>query len=431
MQTIEKGNVRFEVLEARYGMVSLDNQSKVKASLLEATLAPMKNGQPIGQAEMDKSLLLLSDIPGVLVNATIKPGEAVGTSDLNVEAKPGTPYSIDVALDNFGNRVTGRARLGATLNYFNPLAHGDILSVSLLSSGKNMKYERASYDTLLNGLGTRAGGAYSAVQYTLGDTLADLNGHGTAKAYDLWVKHPMVRTPKFNLYAQLQYEHKALDDRIEIAVIHTQRRLGNKVFSISGDARDKLLSDSANIWNLGFTSGNVVFEDVAAQQSDALTAKTAGAFTKWTLNFTRLQGLTQSDSLYLNVTGQWAHSNLDSAEKMVAGGVYSVRAYDMGAASGDSGHSETIELRHDFRNTIQGQWQAVAFVDSAHVVVNHSPWATGTNAATLSGAGVGLNWMGPYRLSAKGYIAKPVGPTSDLLPDARSTRAWIVVAKAF
>jgi hemolysin activation/secretion protein len=241
----------------------------------------------------------------------------------------------------------------------------------------------------------------------------------------------MVRSPNFNLYAQLQYDRKKLDDRIDIVFINTQRRLGNKVFSISGDARDKLLSDSASIWNLGYTSGNVVFEDIAARQSDALTAKTAGAFTKWTFNFTRMQGLTQSDSIYLNVTRQWAHSNLDSAEKMIAGGVYSVRAYDMGAASGDSGYSETVELRHDFRSYAHGQWQAVTFIDGAHVVVNHTPWTTGTNAATLSGAGVGLNWLGPDRLSAKGYIAKPIGTIPDLLPATRSARAWLVVTKSF
>jgi hemolysin activation/secretion protein len=336
-----------------------------------------------------------------------------------------------VALDNFGSRVTGRTRLGATLSYLDPFAHGDVLSVSLLTSGNNMKYGRMSYDTLLNGSGTRTGGAYSSVHYVLGDTLADLNGHGTANAYNLWVKHPLVRSPNFNLYAQLQYDHKALDDRIDVAAMRTQRLLGNKVFSISGDARDKLLSGSASMWNLTYTAGKVAFDDVLTQQSDAATAKTAGAFAKWTLNFTRMQGLTPSDSLYLNVTGQWARSNLDSAEKMIAGGVYSVRAYDVGTASGDSGDSETLELRHDFRDYPHGQWQAVAFIDSAHLEINRDPWATGTNTVALSGAGVGLNWLGPSQLSAKGYIAKPIGTIPDLLPATRSARAWLVVTKSF
>jgi hemolysin activation/secretion protein len=430
-QTIEKGVVRFEVLEARYGKISLDNQSKVNDRLLAATLAPLKNGQSIGQAEMDKSLLQLSDIPGVAFNVTLKPGETVGTSDLNVEAKPSAPYRLDVALDNFGGRVTGRARLGATLNYFEPLAHGDILSVSLLSSGTNLKYGRMSYETLLNGLGTRAGGAYSSVQYVLGDTLANLNGHGTANAYDFWVKHPLVRSPNFNLNARYQYGRKELDDRIDVTSIKTQRRLGNSELSIAGDARDSFLLGGVSTWNLAFTTGNVAFGNAAAQQADSLAAKAEGAFTKWTLNITRLQGLRQSDSIYFNVSSQWAQSNLDSAEKMVVGGVYSVRAYDTGVLSGDSGYSGTVELRHDFRNTLQGQWQAVAFVDSAHVVVNHTPWTTGTNAATLYGAGIGLNWAGPDQMSVKGYIATRLGAKPELVTDTSSVRGWLVVTRAF
>lgn len=431
MQTIKNGIVRFEVLEALYDKVSLDNQSKVKEQLLADTLAPLKKGQPIEKAAIDRSLLLLSDIPGVKINATIKPGETVGTSDLNVEAKSSAYLDGNVALDNFGNRVTGHNRLGATLNYFNPLSHGDILSVSLLSSNKSMQYGRMSYETLVNGLGTRAGGAYSSIHYILGDTLANLGGHGTANVYNFWVKHPFVRSPNFNLYAQLQYDDKALDDRIDTASIRTQRRLENGIFSLSGDARYNFLSGSASIWKLDYTSGKVLFKDLAAQQADTLTANTAGAFSKWTLNFTQMQALTRSNTLYLNVSGQWTRSNLDSVEKMIAGGAYSVRAYDMGAASGDSGYSETIEFRHDFKGQTQAQWQAVAFVDSAQLVINHNPWTAATNTIRLSGAGIGLNWTGSNRLSAKFYVAKPIGPTSVLLPNTSSAKAWLVVSKGF
>lgn len=66
----------------------------------------------------------------------------------------------------------------------------------------------------------------------------------------------------------------------------------------------------------------------------------------------------------------------------------------MGAVSGDSRALATAELRHDLGSAWNGRWQAVAFVDSAHVEVNKTVWVAGTNSA-LSGAGVGLNWAGP------------------------------------
>jgi hemolysin activation/secretion protein len=431
MQTIKDGIVRFEVLEARYGNINLDNQSKVKNQMLAATLAPLKSGQPIAQAEMDKSLLLLSDIPGVVVNATLKPGESVGTSDLNVVVKPGVPYYGSVAVDNYGNQYTGRERVGANFNYLDPFAHGVVLSVNLLSSGVYMNYGRVSYETLLNGQGTRAGGAYSVVHYILGDSLASLNGHGTADVESLWLKQPLVRKQNFNVYTQLQYDLKKLDDRIDIAAINTQRHLDNATLSISGDARDSFLTSGVSTWSLGYTSGRVVYEDITAQLADAQTAKTAGGFSKLSVNLNRVQELALGHSLYVNVAAQWASSNLDSSEKMIAGGPYSVRAYDMGAASGDSGYSETVELRHDFNRYVYGQWQAIVFADSAQITVNHNPWTTSTNTGTLSGAGVGLNWFGPKQLIARGYIAKPIGAPPALVADSSQVRGWLVLTKAF
>lgn len=152
-QTIAAGAVRIEVIEASYGKISLDNNSRVKDALLQATLAPLQSGQVIGQTGLDHALLLVSDIPGVVTGATLKPGDAVGTSDLLVSTTPGPTVTGNVVLDNYGNQYTGRARIGGTVNVINPLQHGDVLSVSGLSSGSGLNYARLGYETLLNGRG--------------------------------------------------------------------------------------------------------------------------------------------------------------------------------------------------------------------------------------------------------------------------------------
>ena len=48
---------------------------------------------------MDHALLLLSDVPGVVVLATLKPGDAVGSSDLLVNTTPGPTRSGNLVLD--------------------------------------------------------------------------------------------------------------------------------------------------------------------------------------------------------------------------------------------------------------------------------------------------------------------------------------------
>ena len=429
-QTIAAGIVRIEVIEARYGQISLDNRSRVNNSLLQATLSPLQSGQVIGQTGLDRTLLLLSDIPGVLVGATLKPGQTVGTSDLLVDSTPGLAVTGNLVLDNYGNRYTGRPRIGGTVNVINPLQHGDVLSVTGLSSGSGMNYGRITYESLLNGQGTRIGGSYAALRYELGEPLAALKANGTARLTSLWAKHPLVRSRDANLYGQIQYDGKQLKDRVDTSGIRTDRHLDNWTLSLAGDA---LLFGGINSWNLGWTSGRVGFDDSAAQLADAATARIQGGFSKWNANLARLQSLSPKNALYLAFSGQWANTNLDSAEKMSAGGPSTVRAYDTGALSGDTGYLATAELRHDLGTGTGwgGQWQAVAFMDSARVTVNKNAWVAGTNSATLSGAGVGLNWAGPNQWRAKAYIATRLGSTPALVASSSSTRAWVELSKRF
>lgn len=430
-QTIREGVVSLAIIEARYGNVSAENGSRVKDSLLQATLAPVRAGQAIGQSEMDHALLLLSDIPGVVVDATLRPGGAVGTSDLLVNVTPGATVSGGVVLDNHGNRFTGRARVGATLNFINPLHHGDVLTFNALSSGSGTRYGRVAYEALLNGRGTRLGGAWSALRYELGEPLAALDAHGTARVQSVWAKHPLVRTRDINLYGQFQYDHLRLRDHIDASAIRTDRHLDNLTLSMAGDARDGFLSPSVNAWSLGWTAGRVGFDDASAQLADADGARTQGGFSRWNVSLARLQSLGLANGLYLAFSGQWSDANLDPSQKMTAGGPYTVRAYDTGAVSGDAGYLATIEFRHSLAAAWQGHWEAVAFLDSSRVRINRIARAAGTNSATLSGAGVGLNWAGPDQWTARVFIARRIGPLPALVASTASVRGWVEIRKGF
>lgn len=179
------------------------------------------------------------------------------------------------------------------------------------------------------------------------------------------------------------------------------------------------------------SSSRVTQLGVKPGETDATTAKTQDEFSKWNVNLSRLQNLTPKDSLYLAFSGQWATSNLDPSEKMIAGGPYTVRAYDMGAVSGDTGYLVTAEFRRALGSAWRSQWQAVAFIDHAHVTINKTAWSTGTNSATLSGTGVGLNWAGPQQWNARIYLATRIGSTPVLVGSTASARAWIEISRGF
>jgi hemolysin activation/secretion protein len=429
-QLIEAGTVRIEIIEARYGKVVADNSSRVRDPLIAATLSSLQSGQVISQGPLDHALLLLSDLPGVGTNATLKAGEAVGTSDLVVVTTPLPLLSGSVAADNFGNRFTGRARLGGTLNVIDPLHQGDIFTVSGLTSGSDMDYGRLSYDAALNGAGTRMGVAYSSLYYKLGHPLSALEAHGTAEVASVWAKQPLVRSADVNVYGQLQYDNVKLDDHIDASAIKTDRHVNIGTASLLGDARDAWFTGGVTSWTASISSGELGFDDGAAQVADAATVRTAGHFLKWNAALYRLQNIGPANSLYFVVSGQWADSNLDSSQKVLAGGPYTVRAYDMDAVAGDTGYQETAEFRH-LLPAWRGQWQTLAFFDSAQITVDKNPVVPGKNTATLSGVGVGLNWIGPDAWSAKTYLATPVGATPAVVADSSSVRLWVEFSKGF
>lgn len=426
-QTIRDGVVNVQVIEAHYGKIRIENSSRVNDLLLEATMTSLQSGEIISQKERDHALLLLSDIPGAGVTATLKPGEEVGTSDMVIGVEPGAAVTGNLLLDNYGNRYTGKVRLGGTVNLVSPLHHGDVASLSALSSGSGLSYGKVSYDILLNGQGTHVGAAYSALSYSLGDTLAALQGHGTARIGSLWVKHPLLRSRELNLYGMLEYDQKQLRDRIDVGGIQTDRSLKGVVASLSGDLREAWLSGGISTWKLSWSTGRVGFDNAAARASDAATAKTEGNFSKWNASVAHLQNLNENNGLYLAAAGQWTIRNLDSSERMSVGGPATVRAYDMGAVSGDTGYVLNLELRHELA---QG-WQAIAFMDSAYVTVNKNPWVTGTNTAMLDGAGLGLNWASADHWNAKAYIASRLGTAPVLVGNTSATRAWFEISKGF
>lgn len=422
-QVIRDGVVVFEIIEARYGKISVNNRSPVRDGLLQATLAPLQSGQPVGEAPMNRALLLLSDIPGLRSNALLKPGDALGTSDLEVNVDAGPLVSGKLALDNYGDTYTGRSRGSAAINLYNLLHAGDVLGISVLSAGHDMNDGRVGYEVLLNGEGTRLGASYAQLHYQLGDTLTALDADGSAGVSSVWVKHPVRRSQTGNLYGQLQYDQIRLRDSVQIVALENKRQLRNWTLSLNGDLRDSFLSGGINTASVSWTGGEVDFSDTDAALADQASARTAGRFAKWNFGAARWQRLGSRDSVYLSYAGQWAADNLDASMKMSVGGPYSVRAYAPGALSGDAGRLASLELRHELGN-LGGQWQAVAFIDSAQVTVNRSPWADGANRATLSGAGLGLNWSAAQQLSARLYLATRLGAKPELLPNAATTQAW-------
>ncbi|MFA6052806.1 MAG: ShlB/FhaC/HecB family hemolysin secretion/activation protein [Methylobacter sp.] len=431
-QEIKDGVLEVAVLEGKLGKVELRNSSPLIETILNAPLSGLQKGEVLSHRPLERSLLLLSDIPGVEVKSTLKPGDSVGVSDLLVDVASGRKITGNLGFDTFGNRYTGEYRGSAAVNINNPFNIGDQLSLRGMGTDEAMSLGNASYQLPVGPWSTRVGGGYTDLRYQLGREFSSLEADGGVKVVNAFVLHPVVRSRNFSLYGHLGYDNKQLTDRIRSTNSQTDRSIDVWTLSLNGNSRDGLLGGGVTSYSASYLVGHLNIESVDARLNDDDTAKTNGGYGKWALNLLRLQHIDDKTSLYLSYAGQFANKNLDSSEKFILGGAYGVRAYPQGEGIGDEGYLFVSELRRDLpMPVLPGLWQALAFIDHGYVKTNRYTWVPGDNDRGLTGAGIGLNVGKPDDWIAKVNLAWKLGSEKAAPNTDRSPQVWAQVIKYF
>lgn len=431
-QEIRNGEVTITVIEGKYGKIRVRNTSRLAASAVKPPMGPLESGELIARKPLERSILLLSDTPGVEVKSTLIPGVSVGTSDLVVDVTPGRTVTGNVDFDNEGNRYTGADRLGATVNLNDPSGHGDLFTLRAVGTFPGLDYTRAAYQLPVGEVTT--GAAYSRLDYSLGDEFASLGANGTAKIASVYGRYPFVRSRETNLYGIVDYDAKRFEDRVNSTADITDKKAGVWMLGVNGDEQDDWGGGGVANYSLTWSDGSLEIDSPAALAVDSATARSNGSYDKLGFSAARLQKVTDKTSIYASLAGQLASKNLDYSEKMELGGAYGVRAYPEGEAFADEGYVLSLEVHRllpGFSKDQPGEVQAIGFVDTGTVTLNRDPWAPGPNRRTLSGAGIGLDWTKYGDFAVKTYYAWKLGnAVATSAPDA-SGRFWLQAVKFF
>jgi hemolysin activation/secretion protein len=431
-QDIRDGVITITMAEGRYGQVLVRNQSHVSAEALSGVLQDIKTGDVVASDVLESQLLLLSDLPGVQIKSALVPGATFGTSDLMVDVSPGRRVTGSIDADNAGNYYTGALRVGATLFLNEPTGEGDLASLRLLSSGEGLNYFRAAYQLQLGQV--RIGAAYSNLEYSLGQEFESLLANGTARSTGFFGSYTLLRSRNENLYLSASYESKRFEDRLDSVASTTEKAAHVFTASLSGDLRDDLGAGGLSAIALTLASGDITIQTAAARAFDATTAQSNGHFSKLGYSASRLQNLSPTLGLYAAINGQLASKNLDASEKMELGGMFAVRAYPEGEGYGDEGYVLNLEARWllpQWTTRAVGQLQLVGFFDTGSVTLNKSPWSAEPNQRTLSGIGVGLNWVAADKFHMRVAYAHKLGDeAARSAPDAND-RLWMQAIKYF
>lgn len=351
------GTVEFAVVEARVGKVNLVVATDVPVSaslirdMVDWHLVP---GQMITQAGLDRTILLLRDMPGITASANVTPGASVGLADITVSvAAQGSASSFSVGFDNFGVKDVGeyRASFGAAKN--NLLGFGDSLNVNVQPTDQSGTAQyRAGYSSAFGPAGSKLYIGIGQSQYRLAGAFADLNASGEAKTWTAAAIHPLVRSRNNNVFLQVGADSKLLRDETGSYAPVRSVDIG-KLGLLGSMAGGGLAEGAFTSYSLTYSAGRLDIRDEEARKVDKLDTGpgTQGSFQKVNVELQRVEYLTDTLTLHGSLAAQTASKNLTSAEKLSLSGSRGVRGYtEVPDTLVDEGMVASIELRKRLTN---------------------------------------------------------------------------------
>lgn len=344
-QSIEDGSFRIVVLEGFIAKIVVQGDIGPAKAAIEMLLNPLLNKSPVSVVEIERRLLLATDIAGLTVRG-------------NLEASPDTPggsvmvvqsarKDIDATLtfDNRNSPYLGGAEWLASASYNAFGSNADQVNLRAKQSspwGRSWSVGAGytglfSEDGLTLGFNSNFSRSYPAQELKRLQIQSDVVSHSGVVTY------PLIRSRMENLRLTGEFEYRKVDTDLANAAYNRD------VLSIM---RAGVSYDRTDSWN-GISAARFTMHrglDVlgAVDPDSTLASRSDGhsSYTKWTLDLTRVQQLPANFSLLATATGQYTRTPLLASEEIALGGPNFGRGFDVGEVSGDNGWGTLLELRY-------------------------------------------------------------------------------------
>ena len=366
-QEIEDGVVRIDLVEGRLGQLEVQSLQPVPDAFLRRRVR-LEEGAVVRTDWLRDDLVWINRTSDLQVRALLRPGAAVGESDVVLVTEAPAPRALSVFADNAGVDSTGRERIGVQGQFWGLAGRSDALMGSLAWSDGGLE-GRIGYSGLLGRRNGRLGLNLTRNQISLVDgAYRDLDITGESTSYSLDYVQPWIASQAWMVSTQLGVgRSNSISEIMGVQVAEVDSTVLNAgvLASYRGDGFE---------WNLQQTvSRQTTDEETAA--GDSFT--TALGRTDWT------QRIGQSAWLYRVVLG-WQFSGserLPAGNLFQIGGIGSVRGYVRGALSGVQGYYGSAELHRGFA----GRHDGYVFVDHGAVEDESG------KRSSIGSVGVGMN----------------------------------------
>ena len=439
------GTVKLRITEAKLSSVVinvLNADNRFGAERVEKYITDANPiGQPLNLNTIERSLIILNEIPGVMVSSQLDAGKEQGDTDLKVSLGETPLIQGRTEVNNLGSRSTGIQQVVGALSFNNLNGFGDQVALNGIAS-QGSEYMYASYSLPVNTAGLRLSVYGTYLHYkNIGEYVSPNGAYGYSRTRGLNLSYPLVRTKSANLNATVGYDSKSyLNELMATNTTNSAYNIKNLVFGMSGNAFDSVGGNAVNNGSISLTLGSL---EILPSSINGYGTYTPPDFTKLSFSGSRNQSLDETGqaSLFLAISGQFASVNLNSGEQFYLGGPYGVRAYPVSQGGGSQGALATAELRHRLPDNLT----ASLFFDAGLVQQykhTFNGWQGQTNANntySLKGTGFGMKWSeGNWNVS--GSVAWILGKNplysqkgEAINNDGRTTslRGWVNISYSF
>lgn len=422
-QTVKDGVVTFSVLEGRLGRVLVAGNKHYSKKMLTA---PFKDqmGKAVDSHNIEQTMYLLNDYPGLTTYGFFTAGKKPGTTDLNLQVRKEQPWQFTLRGDNYGSRFTGDQRMFGKLDLFNPLGIGDQFSIGWLQSRSpvNSRLGMASYSLPLFGPRTRLSLSYNRNTFSLDNStpaLRLLHISGTNTELELALDRQLLRSRASNLAVGVTLSDKKTTLNSLVAVPDASEHARAIELRVNGDH----LSDRYRLLDMAAFSvqyGNLVGA-VAAGRPDhyyKLSLETSS------LKFVTLPFTHFDTRLLLHTRAVYADTQLPAFEQLSLGGADGVRAFTVSDFSADRAAVASLEwyvpmpsaLNPSLPNgmTLNDVLQVGVFADAGYGVQKSYQSAVSDKWAYLSGYGLVFKFSWSDWFSSELSVAHPDTAESNL-----------------
>lgn len=423
-QDVTEGVVTIAITESRFAGARMEGAG---AARLDSAIAlrhvRQTPGRPLAAAELDRSLLLIDDLPGVSVAGALSPGSRDGETELLLRLTDEQRFDGVARLDTGGARFTGRERVLLSMALNSPRRVGDRLRFDMLTS-EGSRYARLRYALPLGGNGWQFGVHGSSFDYELVGDFAALDGDGRSNGFGVDASYPLKRSRLRNLYLTFAADDRSFRNEA-LGARQSAYSTGALTVGVAGNRYDDFGGGGVNSLTVAWSAGRLRLEGLDIGENPALD----GSFDKLTYAVSRQQVLTPTLSLAGSLSGQHASDALDSSERYYLGGPDGVRAYPVNDGGGSRAMLVSLELRWLLRPALT----AAVFEDVGRVS------AVGDERGySLRGHGLSVEWRAPAGFELEASVATRAGENPNPAPNgayqdgSRSrTRWWLEASVPF